>query len=321
MKAVQLVAPQRFEFVEVDEPSPNPGEALVRTEYLAICGSDLKFYDRTLTAKDYPLPVGRPCHEVVGTVEDGGSSGFRSGQRVIALTQLGGLVERMTVTPDRIVPLPDDVDLDPALWVFCQPAGTVFYAMKRLGSVLGKRVAVVGQGPIGLAFTDLCVRHGARQVIATDVHDFRLEVSRKLGATATINARREDATARIRELTGGAMVDVAIEACGLAETYHQVFDAIRMLGSVVIFGVPHLEDQFSFDWGGAYAKLPNIIVTNSARAGERAESVAECVDLVAQRRLDLSYLLTHRFGWDEIPLAYQMYSRNKEGCLKGIITV
>lgn len=321
MKAVQLVGPQRLEYVEIEHPRPKPGEALVRMEYLAVCGSDLKFYDRTLTEADYPLPPGRPCHECVAIVEDPNGSAWQQGQRVLVLTHgTGGLVECAAAAADMLVALPE-VDIDPTLWVLCQPMGTVFYAMKRLGNVLGKRVFVAGQGPIGLAFTDLLVRQGARQVIVSDVHDYRLEVARKLGATATIHARQEDVAGRVRELTDGAMADISIEACGLAETYHQVFDALRMLGTVVVFGVPHLEDTFQFDWGSAYSKLPNIIVTNSARAGERVESVAECVDLVAQRRLDLSYLLSHRFGWGEIPRAFQMYSQKTEGCLKGVISV
>jgi 2-desacetyl-2-hydroxyethyl bacteriochlorophyllide A dehydrogenase len=321
MKAAQLVAPQQFRLIEVDCPTPKANELLIRLEYLAVCGSDLKFYDRTLSAADYPMPAGRPCHECVGVIEDARGSDLRVGQRVLVLTKgVGGLVEYMAAPADMLVSLPE-MDIDPALWVLCQPMGTVFYAMKRLGSVLGKRAVVVGQGPIGLCFTELLVRHGASQVIVTDVHDYRLETARTLGATATINPRREDVTARVSELTGSEMADVAVEACGLAETYHQVFDVLRELGTVVLFGVPHLEDTFAFDWGSAYSKLPNIIVTNSARAGERVESVADCVNLVAQRRMDLSYLLTHRFRWDDLSRAYEIYSHKTENCLKGVICV
>jgi len=199
--------------------------------------------------------------------------------------------------------------------------GTVMYSVARLGSVLGKRVVVVGAGPIGLCFTDLLVRGGASQVIVTDVHDYRLEVARKLGATHVINASREDVKQRVAEITGGAMADAAVEACGLAETYHQVFDVIRVQGTVIIFGIPHLEDTIAFDWASAYVKLPNIIVTNSAAAGERAGFVATCVDLVAQGRLDLSYLATGRFGWDDIPRAFDAYASQKDRTLKGIIAV
>ena len=318
VRAVQLVGPHHLEFVDAEAPRSKPGEAIVRMEYLAVCGSDLKLYERVLPAADYPLPVGRPCHECVAIVEDASDTGLKRGQRVIALTNKGGLVEYQSLATDMLVPLPE-LDMDPALWVLCQPMGTVMYAVKRIGSVLGKRVAVVGQGPIGLAFTDLLVRHGARQIIATDVHDYRLEISRKLGATQTINAAREDVAARVKDITAGAMVDIVVEACGLPETYAQVFAILRSQGTVVIFGGPHIEDKFTFDWGTVYNKLPNIIVTNSMRAGERSEAVADCVDLVAQRRLDLSYLLTHRFTWHEIPKAFEQYCHKTDNSLKGVI--
>src|SRR5215831_2724104 len=87
MRAVQLVAPQELRFVEVSEPTVASDEVLVRMEYLAVCGSDLKFYDRDLPRDSYPLPPGRPCHECVGTVEASNVAELAPGQRVIALVR------------------------------------------------------------------------------------------------------------------------------------------------------------------------------------------------------------------------------------------
>jgi threonine dehydrogenase-like Zn-dependent dehydrogenase len=307
-------------FVDVPAPSPASGEVLVRMDYLAVCGSDLKFYDRTMPETMYPMAAGRPCHECVGTVEVSTVPQFKSGQRVIALIQTGGMVERAVLPAELLVPLPE-ADIDPSLWVLCQPMGTVMYAVHRIGSVLGKRVVVVGAGPIGLCFTDLMVRHGARQVIVTDVHQYRLETAARLGATHTIDASSEDVRQRVSEITNGAMADVSIEACGLSETYQQVFDVLRRQGTVAIFGVPHLEDSFALKWDSVYNKLPNIIVTNSAQAGERTSWVAMCVELVAAGRLDLSYLATHRFSWGEVPAAFEIYSGRKDRALKCVISV
>jgi threonine dehydrogenase-like Zn-dependent dehydrogenase len=165
------------------------------------------------------------------------------------------------------------------------------------------------------------VRAGASQVIVTDVHDYRLEVARRLGATDVINAAREDVRQRVADITDGAMADVSIEACGLRETYHQVFDVLRVQGTVIIFGIPHLEDVIPFDWSTAYSKLPTIVVTNSAAAGERGRFVAKCVDLVANGRLDLSYLATHRFDWHDVAQAFDAYATQKDSTLKGIIAL
>src|SRR5262249_51883792 len=107
VKAVQLVAPQVLKFVDVPAPTPTSGQVLVRMDYLAVCGSDLKFYDRTMPETMYPMDAGRPCHECVGTVEVSTVPQFQPGQRVIALIQTGGLVERAVLPAELLVALPD----------------------------------------------------------------------------------------------------------------------------------------------------------------------------------------------------------------------
>ena len=212
MKAARLVGPRQFEILDVDTPKPNPGEVLVRIEYASICGSDLLNYNRVLPEEDYPLRTGLPCHETSGVVEESMDESLKKGDRVVALTYTGGLMEYVTIAANRCIKVPEHVD--PQLAVLCQPIGTVIYAVQKLGSVLGKKVVILGQGPIGLSFTEFMARGGASQVIVTDIVDPRLEVSKVLGATDTINASKEDVLERVKELTGGALADVVIDACG-----------------------------------------------------------------------------------------------------------
>jgi S-(hydroxymethyl)mycothiol dehydrogenase len=205
---------------------------------------------------------------------------------------------------------------DPALWVLCQPVGTVLYSVQQIGHILGKRAVVLGQGPIGLSFTDFLVRGGARQVIAVDLLDYRLDVAKKLGATHTINPTRTNVLEAVQEITGGVMADVAVEAAGRPETCQQVFDVLRMHGTAIIFGIAHDEDVFPFDWNQMSAKLPRMIVTNSARSGDMPDTVAATVDLVSQGRLSLQHLLTHRLGWQDVGKAYETYSNKLDNSLK-----
>jgi len=319
MKAARIVGPQQFELVEVDVPSVKPGEVLVRMEHLSLCGSDLLSYERVLPEEQYPLPVGRPCHECVGVVEESLDDGLRRGQRVIALTYTGGLVEYAVVTADRAIPVPDGID--PALWVLCQPLGTVIFGCQQIGSVLGSRVVVLGQGPIGLTFTDLLARLGASQVIATDLLDYRLEAARQAGATHTINAARENVAEAVTEITGGALADVVIQACDGPETANQMFELVRPRGTAVAFGMPPADQVFPFNWGAMYFKLPTIHVVNSARAGEIAPAVRIAVDLVAQGRLDLSYMVSHRLLFEEVGKAYELFSKRRDNALKVLIEV
>jgi L-iditol 2-dehydrogenase len=319
MKAARIVSPREFDLLDVEKPQPQPGEVLVRMEHLAVCGSDLRTYDRILSEADYPLPIGRPCHECLGTVEESRDDAVKPGQRVIAVTNAGGLVEYLALAGDLCVPVPDAVD--PSLWVLCQPAGTVIYAVQQMGSVLGRRVVVLGQGPIGLVFTELLARGGATQIIVTDLHDYRLEAAKRMGATHTINAARDDVEEAVAEITGGAMADIAVEACGRPEAAHQVFRTLRLQGLAVIFGIPHIEDTFPFNWSAMYEKIPRMVVCNSLRAGDRVDAVRTCVDLVAQGRLDFSHLVTHRLPFDQMQQAYDLYSGKTNNVLKVLISV
>ena len=316
MKAARLVGPRQFELLDAEMPSIKDGEVLVRMKHLSVCGSDLRTYDRTLPEEDYPLAVGAPCHECVGEIVESHDPRFRTGETVIALA--GGLLEYAAVPVHEIVKLKDGVD--PSLAVLCQPAGTVLYSCQQIGTILGQRVLVIGQGPIGLNFTDLLVRGGALQVITADRHDYRLAHSKQLGATHTVNVTKEDLVERVREITEGAMADVVVEACGRPEAFNQMFQSLRMSGTAILFGMQHdFEGPLPLDWERMYERTPRMITTSSARSGERAKTVAAVVDLVSRGQIDLSYQATHRIGFEDVSKAFEMYSGKLDNSLKIIM--
>ncbi len=319
MKAARVVGPRQFEILDIETPTPQEGEVLVRMEYASICGSDLINYNKVLPEEEYPLPIGRPCHETSGIVEESRDPSLKKGDRVVALTYTGGLMEYVTIAADRCIKVPESVD--PKLAVLCQPIGTVVYAVQKLGSVLGKKVVILGQGPIGLSFTEFMSKGGASQVIVSDIVEDRLKVGKAaFGATDTINASREDVIERVTELTDGAMADVVIDACGVHETNNQTFHCLRVQGTAVIFGMPHGDPVFPFDWGTMYLKLPTILVCNSARSGDVVGVVKTSVDLIAQGRLDPSPMITHNVPFNDLRNAYEMFSNRTDGCVKPIIS-
>ncbi|PON16523.1 hypothetical protein C2W62_18035 [Candidatus Entotheonella serta] len=112
MKAAQLVGPRLFEFVEIDMPTVGDEQCLIQVQEVSICGSDCRHgYGHGYSDDDYPLPPGRPCHEIAGTVVESRNGQFREGQRVIVLPGAGGLVEYMASDPGRMIALPDHGDL------------------------------------------------------------------------------------------------------------------------------------------------------------------------------------------------------------------
>ncbi|MBI4219730.1 MAG: alcohol dehydrogenase catalytic domain-containing protein, partial [Chloroflexi bacterium] len=165
MKAVQLVAPKTFEWVEAPMPKPADGECLVRVEQVSVCGSDIYLeWAPDLGEEHYPLAPGAPNHEVAGTVVESRAKEIKEGQRVIVIPRkVAGMTEYTVQSPDRIIPVPDWGGLDE--WVMCQHSGTVLYSAKHWGNPIGKRIAVLGQGGIGLSFTMIAEKQGAVQVI------------------------------------------------------------------------------------------------------------------------------------------------------------
>ena len=193
------------------------------------------------------------------------------------------------------------------------------YSLQRIGNVIGKRVAILGQGGIGISFAQLVAAQGARQVIVSDPLDYRLETSKMVGATHTINSSREDVVAAVREITEGEMVDIAIEACGRPDTAQQVYEILRQQGTVGLFGLTHDQDVFPFDYSTMMSKLPTIVVTIAGRAGESPRYIEKCVDLMSQGRLDLSHLVTHRMKFDDVQAAYDTYSEKKDMSIKVVM--
>ena len=177
----------------------------------------------------------------------------------------GGGAEYVVADPSRLIPLPADGAASD--WIMCQPVGTVLYSCQRMGSVLGKRVVILGQGAIGLSFTHLLSRMGAAEVIAADLLDYRLEKSLQRGATRTVNPLREDLVAAVAELTGGKGADVVIEAGGTPETVNRTMDLVRLYGTVVFFGLPE-DDVFPFEFIKMARKQPVVIPTVSGSSDD-----------------------------------------------------
>ncbi len=319
MKAARIVGPQRFEILDVPEPKPQEGEVLVRFKELSICGSDLLTYERVYAEEEYPRPVGFPCHECAGVIEESFAPGLRKGQTVISLAYAGGLFEYQATPSNLLVAIPEE--LDPDMAVLAQPAGTVIYSLQRLGSVLGKRVVILGQGPIGLIFTELVSKGGAAQVIVTDVIDHRLEIGKTRGATATINVTKQNALEVVTELTKGLLADVVIDACGVTATVDESVRLVRKEGTIVVFGMPHVEEPVPFDWFTMYNKLPTIIVTNSRRSNDVVQNVEAAVALMARGGLDLKYMVTNRYPFEEVEEAFRAFAHRENNVLKVLIDV
>ncbi len=325
MKAMQVFGPKHMRMVDVPVPDLQDGQLLIKSEFLSICGSDMRTFRYAFPEENYPLAPCAPCHECVGIVEASNSPDIKVGQRVIALSaQPGGKpgtgmgAEFAVSSADRVIPLPDGAD--PATYIMCQPVGTVLYAARRLGNILGKTVVVLGQGVIGLTFTKLLAQMGAGKVIAIDHHDYRLAKSMEQGATHVINSNKQDPIKAVKELTGGLGADVVVEAAGQEETVNQIKDLVKLFGTVALFGLPE-EPMIEFDYVGIMRRQVTIITNVSSSSGDPTGCIKDAVALVEQGALDVSWLVTHRMPFDEAPRAYEMYESYQEEIIKVVLTV
>ena len=323
MKAAQLRGPKRFELVDVETPAPKDGECLIKLEQVSICGSDIRHgYGPLYPEEDYPLAAGRPCHECAGVVVESRTEEFREGQRVIVLPSGdgGGLQEYMTSSPARMAALPDHGDLSE--WVMCQPSGTVLYSCQRMGNVLGKSVLIVGQGAIGLSFTMITSRQGAKHVIAVDPLDYRLEYSKEFGATHTVNPVEQDLAEMVADLTGGVGVDITVEAAGFPDTLDTALRMVRPFGTLIIFG-NQSDDVIPVNTSLWFSRTPTIIPTVGGRSADPISHIKEIIALKERGWADPGKMVTHRVGFDaaDVNRAYEMYEQRQDNVVKVVMGI
>ena len=217
----------------------------------------------------------------------------------------------MAGTPDRMVALPDDGSLDE--WVMCQPSGAVLYSCQQMGAILGKRVLIFGQGSIGISFTAITARSGARQVIAVGLEDYRLEYSRKFGATHTINPTKDNLDEAIAEITGGRGAEISVEAAGYPDMLNNVFKHVSRFGRCIIFGlIGGTEDMTPLNFRQFFMNTPTIVPTAGAASGDAVGHIRRMVELKQRGWWDPGEMVTHRMTFDDVKTAYDMYENRED---------
>ena len=305
------------------EPEPVDGQAKIRIEAVSVCGSDIHgAFHAELPEESYPMAPGVPCHEIAGTVVESKTDAIKEGQRAVVLPTrgLGGLAEYMVQTPDRILPVPDWGPLDE--WVMCQHTGTVLYSVKQMGNVAGKRVAVLGQGGIGLSFTMLTEKQGALQVIGIDPVEARLDKAISIGATNTVNPAKENMYEAIEELTDGEGIDIVVDATGDPEGFGQCLKIVKRWGTFISFSLtgqggkisefPHQEFMF---------KAARIIPTQVAATSEPTKDIREMIALKERGWADPGLLKSHNLDFADVQKGYDMYAAHSDGVIKVVLSV
>ena len=325
-----------------DRPRPTLKEAtdaIVRITTTTICGTDLH-----ILKGDVPtIPDGRILgHEGVGIIEEVGTSvlNFHKGDKVLISLitscgrcsfckkamyshcsnggwQLGNKIDgtqaeyvRVPFADTGLYRLSPEVDDEAAVMLSCiLPTGLECGALS--GQVKpGDIVAIVGDGPVGIATLLMAQLYSPAEIIIIGHHDNRLEVARSFGATTIVNSSDGKAVERVMALTQGTGVDVAIEAVGLPSTFDICQAIIAPGGRIANVGVHGKAVELHLE------KLWSSNITLTTRLVD-AGTTPMLLKMLESGCITTKKLVSHRFELSEILKAYDTFgSAEKDRALK-----
>lgn len=319
-----------------DRPAADrPGSIRIRVAGVGVCGSDLHYYlEGGIGAARIAEPF-IPGHEFAGwVVGDHPARGLRDGQLVAvdparpcgrcewcarghvnlcpdvefvgAPPHHGAMAETIDVMPEQIYPVPDGFTVEQA--VMLEPLGVAIHAIDLAKPRLLETVAVLGCGPIGLCLIQVARLCGVERIFAIDPVAHRAEAAVRLGADGAGPDR-----AAIADWTGGRGVDRVLEATNSPDGFQHAVDVARIGGRLVLAGIP---DGDRYALAASDARRKGLEVKFSRRMGH---VYPRAIALVAQRKVDVGAIVTHRFGLDRTAEAFDILAEHRDGALKSMV--
>jgi len=318
-------------------PGARPGWVVVAVEAAGICGTDVAVYQGVHPAT-LPIVLG---HEFAGRVlaVGAGVTNVAVGDRVLAqggwtcgecsncrggrpdrcLSRVllgrtidGCFADAVAVRATSVYALPEDVSATTAQSMVT--LATAVRAATRAGDLRDTRAAIVGPGHAGLLLLQVCVARGAREVVVFGTRPERLALARTLGAHTVVNIRSSEIE-RWRSPAEGDAVDVAFEASGTAAGLAQAMAVTRTGGTVVAYGIM-TTDLRGVPGYPLYASELTIVGSRGAAPANYQEAVT----LLAQRRVLVEPLVTHRLSLDEAGRGFSLIIDRLEDALRIVLT-
>lgn len=330
MKAAVFRSPGVIEIDDIPVPEIGAGDVLVRVRAASICGTDL----RIMKHGHFRIPSGVHRvlgHEVAGEIVDAGAdvAGFAVGDRVsvvpnvgcgrcrmcrrglnqlcpdyeaFGITMDGGFEEFMRVPEAAIARgnlkhIPDALSFEEA--AILEPMACCLHGQRKVDLAADDVVVIVGAGPIGCFHALLAKRQGAGTVIVANTRQPRLEIARRMGADVTINVSQQDLREEVHRITGGEGADVVITCVSKPEVIAGATDLIGRLGRINVFSGLGDQARPAIDVNSLHYREQLITGTTGASVDDYGDVMA----LAASPDVDLSPVITDRFGLDDIHAA------------------
>jgi threonine 3-dehydrogenase len=312
---------------DIPIPTPKDGELLIKVKLASICGTDINIYDWTPWAESHIVPPIVIGHEVVGeVVEINGDNpeGIKVGDLVSSETHIfcgkcyqceignkhicenmelfgigrnGGFAEYATI-PIR-TSWKNDKSIPVEAMSSQEPLGNAVHVVTKAG-VEDKTVLVTGLGPTGLAAVAAAKAMGAKKVIALNRGEYRRNLGEKMGADEVYDKLPEKYLNKM---------DVVLEMSGNDTAIQVAFDAVRIAGTVIIFGIPKKDITLNF---GKYFIDKELTVKGvfGRRIWETWNQVSE---LLVSGKVDLTKMITHKFPLKEFEKAMEVMKSGECG--------
>ncbi len=299
----------------VPEPHCGDNEIKVKVTHTAICGTDLHIYNWDLWAQrtlKIPLIIG---HEFCGIIEEIGKNvqRYKIGQRVsgeghiacgycrncragkqhfcasskgIGVHINGAFAEYLVLPESNIWPIPDSTS--PYIASFFDPFGNAVHSISCF-DIVGEDLLITGAGPIGLISVAISKFMGARNIVISDINDYRLAIARKLGATRTINTKKESIKNCFSELNIRHGFDVGLEMSGNPQAFNEMLSCIYHGGKIVLLGL--LPKNTSINWDDIIFKGLHV----KGVYGREMYETWYRMDQLIKGGLNLNEVITHKF--------------------------
>ena len=335
MKMNAIIKPARekgLELVQKEIPQISFGEALVKIHYTAICGTDVHIYDWNEWSASHVKPPMVIGHEYVGHIAELGEgvTDYEIGELVsgeghitcgkcrncrsgniqwckftnsVGVDRNGAFAEYVCIPATNIIRIPKNLPED-VVAMFDAVGNATHTAL--MFNLVGEDVIITGAGPIGIIAAGICKYAGARNVIITDVNDFRLGLAKQMGATATVNVAKESLEEAMK--AGGIIegFDVGLEMSGNGSAFNQMTGAMRNGGKISLLGLGD---------GPISVNMNNIIgkgLTLQGIYGRKMDNWHQ-MSYMVQGGLDLSPVITHRFHYTEFEKGFEAMHSGKSG--------
>jgi L-iditol 2-dehydrogenase len=318
---------------EVDKPKPNKNEVLIKIKAAGICGSDVHFYDGSLTHCIPPVILGHEFSGEIVQIGDGvtrfspkdrvvsephkggcglcmfchtGQTEVCSEKRAIGYKIDGAFAPFITMPEASLHRIPDHLSFEHA--ALTEPLAVVIKGvLERVRINPEDFVVVLGCGPVGLLAANAVKAEGARSVVitGTDLDEkTRLNAARQMNIDHVLNVQKENIKETVLSLTNGIGADLVVEACGVEAAINQAFDILRTDGRIAAIGHTGRE-SLSVPWETGLHKAAHVTwsFSSSYSSWERA------VSMLSNGKIQADQVISHTFPLKEWQTAFESLER------------